>query len=197
VRLNLFALHTSSGNHKHYPSQQCLYPSTPVELQNKLLALPPPLLSHVPISTVPDAYVPPLLPNASVHSIPIISKPAAGAPPTIPPSAFIPQVSQGMHSTYSLPIQATLSRMPLAIDFTPRPRAVSLQVPSTTNAVPPYHGAYYQVPPYSNVNAGPQGTSYQVPLGPNINTAPQSVPYQTTPMTSAMHYLPPVNQDAS
>jgi hypothetical protein len=92
------------------------------------LALPPTLRSHVPITTVPDAYAPPPLPNASVHSIPIISKPVAGyAPPTTPPTAFISQVSQGIHPTYSLPIQsatrhqATLSQAPLAIGFTPRP----------------------------------------------------------------------------
>jgi hypothetical protein len=70
------------------------------------LALPPPLLSHIPISTVPDAYAPPPLPSPSVHSIPIITKPVAGhAPPTTPPLTFIPQVSLGMHPTYSLPIR--------------------------------------------------------------------------------------------
>jgi hypothetical protein len=107
-------------------------------------------------------------------------------------SAFIPQVSQDRHPTYSLPMQgktghqAALSQVPLATDFIPRLPAVSQQVPPITSVVPPYHGAFYQVPPCSNVNAGPQ-----------------EVPCQAPPMTSTMHCLPPplstipVNQDAS
>jgi hypothetical protein len=127
-------------------------------------ALLPLLRSLVPSTTVLDAYAPPPLPSASVHSISIISKPVAGyAPPTTPPSAFISEVSQGMHPNYSLPIQsatrhqATLSQAPLEIGFTPRPRAVSPQVPPTTSAVPPYHGAYYRAPPYSNVDKRDKG----------------------------------------
>jgi hypothetical protein len=111
-------------------------------------------------------------------------------PPLLEVQRYLGQKSGTLTSV--LPIQgvtghqATLPQTPLAIVFTPRPRAVSPHVPPTTSAVPPYHGASYQVPPY-----------------PNVNAATQSIPYQTPPMTSAMHYAPPplstipVNQDAS
>jgi hypothetical protein len=168
-----------------------------------------PMFSHVPISSIPDAYASMPQPNVLMQPIPVTPNSVSSQVPiSVPYNSFVPlslpkireevPVHQNQIGPIGNPSQGALLANPSLRIARPdsvhnmtrpnvilRPPATISQAPPTHRSVSPNSSPWYQVPTTSNVVPDPMGAQPQAPPM-NSSIPPNPGPwFQATPYTNS------------